>query len=118
MKWTLSQKAEIKSRVDKWSKLLGLHPMTVYYEFQSKDSNNDILRVKPHYPYSSCKIFVFPLYLKQENRDRVIVHELMHCILESIADNRLLAATIFDEHLEHATDRLAHIITYNFTPKI
>lgn len=116
MKWTVKQKLEVQEHVGRWLDYLGLSPMTVYYHFQTKDSGSTIMSIKEGYPYNSCNLYIYPEFLKDETKDRVICHELMHQLIGEVVDKRLSADSVFEDAIESYVDRMAHVIVYNLKP--
>lgn len=110
MKWTIKQQEELKSRVNHWLDKLSMSPMTISYTFESKDYNRAFLEINTNYPYSSATIVAYPMYLKSESKDRLVVHELLHILIDEIDVRRLYSKVIYDDAVERAVDKLAHVI--------
>ncbi|QDP68073.1 MAG: hypothetical protein Unbinned5081contig1003_5 [Prokaryotic dsDNA virus sp.] len=119
MKLAQSQKSRINKWVKKWKKELFLDQWKIYVKYHDFNEKEDVpASCNPDSDYMFIDIHVYKSFwsFSLKEQESFIVHELCHCITESIASNsfdllngNLVTSRQLTKTIENLTQRIANI---------
>jgi len=115
MKWQERDMAKVERLITKWRNHFFINQWDLTIGYERKNKNDTlILEVTPDSVYRKAYISVYPNYLEVKNKEKPIIHELIHCVLSpmneisgDLLDGKLVTnlerSNMFELVTEHVT---------------